>query len=61
MKKTIKFKFSDLPPPVKEDFLLEIENGKIKRKELSPALKEKFVDSEKSSFAFFIKDIYEIF
>ena len=47
--KTIKFKFSDLPDPVRKAFLLEVKNGEIVRKELSPTLKKLFVETESSS------------
>jgi len=44
--KTIHFKYTDLPNPVRPDFLLEIKEKQIKRKELSAVLKNIFIDSK---------------
>jgi len=49
---TVKVRYDELPKPVREDFLLEEKDGKIQRKELSPILKETFVDSESLIFSF---------
>jgi hypothetical protein len=46
MSKTVMVRYDELPKPVREDFLLQVKDGVVCRRELPPVLHKVFVEPE---------------